>query len=100
MPVGDWVQKVQHIACKLKARTMTHVMWWDVRAINPAVHVMYPLPHLKYSHDTGVVDFTVETNRDELLQAPLVLLGAPGQQERQWVAPAGRAWQAANFCGI
>ena len=49
---------------------------------------MYPLPHLKYSHDTGVVDFTVETNCCKRL---LSYLEHPdNKSDNGWLLLAGR----------
>ena len=36
------------------------VEWWDRELANPPEDVIYPIPHLIYSHDTGVVDFCVD----------------------------------------
>ena len=41
-------------------RAIKHVMWWDRDMANPPEDAIYPIPHLIYSHDTGVVDFRVD----------------------------------------
>ena len=54
-----WVREALHVSTKLRAREVKHVMWWDTQAINPKREALYALPHLNYTHNTGVVEFSV-----------------------------------------
>ena len=54
-----WMREAVDVSTKLRARELKHVMWWDTQAINPKWEALYALPHLNYTHDTGVVEFSV-----------------------------------------
>ena len=54
-----WVREALHVSTKLRAREVKHVMWWDTQAANPKREALYALPHLNYTHNTGVVEFSV-----------------------------------------
>ena len=54
-----WVREALHVSTKLRAREVKHVMWWDTQAPNPKREALYALPHLNYTHNTGVVEFSV-----------------------------------------
>ena len=54
-----WVQVALGVSTKLRARELKHVMWWDAQALNPERAALYALPHLNYTHNTGVVEFSV-----------------------------------------
>lgn len=62
MPQGEWERRAKHMACQLKMCVMKHVHWWDKNAVNPAEDDMYPLPHLIFTHYSGVHTFCVEQN--------------------------------------
>ena len=59
VPDGTWVGPAQVVASKVKSRDIKHVMWWDRDALNPPLANIYGLPHLNYTHDTGVLAFSV-----------------------------------------
>ena len=54
-----WVREALEVSTKLRARELKHVLWWDAQVINPKWDALYALPHLNYTHDTGVVEFSV-----------------------------------------
>ena len=59
LPEQAWVQEALDVSTKLRARELKHVMWWDAQALNPERAALYALPHLNYTHNTGVVEFSV-----------------------------------------
>lgn len=62
VPHGGWVPKAKAVAYEIKARVVSHVMWWDVQHRNPEARDMYPLPHLPFTHNTGVCPFHVDVD--------------------------------------
>ena len=59
LPEQAWVQEALDVSTKLRARELKDVMWWDAQALNPERAALYALPHLNYTHNTGVVEFSV-----------------------------------------
>ena len=55
----EWVREAQDVSRMLRARELNHVLWWDVQAVNPLSADIYGIPHLNYTHESGVVDFSV-----------------------------------------
>ena len=64
IPVGFWVPKAHDRAWRARSNRIPrnkacHVVW-DMDLANAPEDVIYPMPHLIYSHDTGVVGFRVD----------------------------------------
>ena len=85
-----WVREALDVSTKLRAREVKHVMWWDTQAINPKREALYALPHLNYTHNTGVVEFSVPPAGC----LPLVsfLDSASSYDENGWLVMGGRTY--------
>ena len=74
----------------LRARELNHVFWWDVQAVNPERLHIYGIPHLKYTHESGVVDFTVPPASCQPLAS---YLDSPSSYDKSgWLVMAGRTY--------
>ena len=85
-----WVREALDVSAKLRARVLKHVVWWDTQAINPREDNLYALPHLNYTHDTGVVEFSVA---QACCQSLASFLDEPSSYDvNGWLVMAGKTY--------
>lgn len=90
IPQAEWAQKAKQVAVLVKSRVVKEVRWWDRSAVNPTDDDMYPLPHLTFTHHSGVHDFLVPPSA--CIAMASFLDDASNYSETGWLVLAGAAY--------